>query len=106
MRIEFLFWQECPSHPEAMNRLREVMAELALDSPIDQIDVRTDDEAMRLGFPGSPTIRVDGHDVDPAGAAQMGSSLTCRIYHLEDGRISPLPSKEMIRRALMRDSRG
>jgi hypothetical protein len=100
MKIEFLFWEECPSHPAALSRLREVLAELGLDDPIDPIEVRTDEEAERLRFPGSPTIRVDGRDVDPQGAAAMGTALTCRIYRLEDGRISPLPSKEMIRRAL------
>ena len=112
LKIEFLYWHDCPSHPGALQRLREVMAEIGDESPIEQIEVLTDDDAERLGFPGSPTIRVEGVDVDPAGALQMGaalrtagrsqqaSALTCRIYHLEDGRISPLPSKEMIRQAL------
>lgn len=100
--IEFLFWQDCPSHPGALQRLREVMAEIGDESTIEQIEVLTDEDAECLGFPGSPTIRVDGVDVDPAGAAQMGTALTCRVYHLEDGRISPLPSAEMIRRALSR----
>ena len=99
-KIEFLFWEECPSHPEALKRLREVMDETGVHEPIEQIDVRTDEEAERLRFPGSPTIRIGGQDIDPLGAAQMGAALTCRIYRLEDGRISPLPSKEMIRRAL------
>lgn len=98
--IEFLFWEECPSHPEALRRLQKIMAELGVESPIDQIDVRTDEDAERLHFPGSPTIRIDGKDVDPFGAQQMGTALTCRIYRLEDGRISPLPSEEMIRYAL------
>jgi hypothetical protein len=57
-------------------------------------------DAERLGFPGSPTIRIDGVDIDPEGAEQMGTALTCRVYRLEDGRISPLPSQKMIRRAL------
>jgi hypothetical protein len=100
LKIEFLFWEDCPSHPGALSRLQEVMAEIGNESPIEHIEVLTDEEAQRLAFPGSPTIRVDGVDVDPAGAAQMGTALTCRVYHLEDGRISPLPSKEMIRRAL------
>lgn len=99
-RIEFLYWDDCPSHPQALARLQEVMAEMSLASPIQQVEVLTDDDAERLAFPGSPTIRVDGIDIDPEGAAEMGTALTCRIYHLEDGRISPLPSKEMIRRAL------
>ncbi len=100
MKIDFLFWEDCPSHPQALERLREVMADEGIEAPIEMIDVLTDEQARELKFPGSPTIRVDGADVDPAGAAQMDFALTCRIYHLEDGRISPLPSREMIRRAL------
>jgi hypothetical protein len=99
-KIEFLFWEDCPSHPEARKRLREVMAEMGIEAPIQEIEVLTDEEARRLKFPGSPTIRVDGVDVDPAGASQMGTALTCRVYLLADGRLSPVPSKEMIRRAL------
>jgi len=98
--IEFLYWQDCPSHPQALERLQKVMAEVGDHSPIELIEVRTEDDAEHLSFPGSPTIRVDGNDVDPSGAQQMGIALTCRIYRLEDGRFSPLPSEEMIRRAL------
>jgi len=84
-----------------LQRLQEAMAELDIESPIERIEVLTDQDAERLAFPGSPTIRVDGTDVDPAGVAQMGTALTCRVYILEDGRYSPVPSKEMIRRALV-----
>lgn len=99
-KIEFLFWEECPSHPQAMARLKEVLVEEGLDPPIEQIEVVTDEDAARLQFPGSPTIRVNGVDLDPQGADQMGTALTCRVYVLEDGRFSPVPSKDMIRRAL------
>ena len=54
---------------------------------------------MSLRFPGSPTIRVDGRDVDPAGAGAR-PALTCRIYHLPDGRVSPVPSREQLEAAL------
>ena len=46
--------------------------------------VLTQEEAQTLGFPGSPTIRVDGRDVDPAGAGAR-PALTCRIYHRRTG---------------------
>ncbi|MGD2206960.1 MAG: DUF2703 domain-containing protein [Anaerolineae bacterium] len=98
-KIEFLFWEDCPSHPQALQRLQEVMAELGVEASIDRIEVLTDEDAERLRFPGSPTIRVDGVDVDPDGAVQMGTALACRIYRLEDRRFSPVPSKNMIRRA-------
>jgi hypothetical protein len=99
-RIEFLYWEDCPSQEQALTRLQEVMAEGRIESPIEMIEVLTDEDAKRLGFPGSPTIRVDGVDVDVSGAGQMATALTCRVYLLEDGRFSPIPSKEMIRRAL------
>ena len=99
-KIEFLYWEDCPSHAQAQEILQEVMAEMGIDSPIERIEVLTDEDAARLQFPGSPTIRVGGRDIDPAGAAQMGTALTCRVYLLEDGRISPVPSREMIRDAL------
>jgi hypothetical protein len=101
-KIEFLYWEDCPSHPQALELLQGVMAEVEIDSPIEKIEVLTDEDAERLAFPGSPTIRVDGVDVDAVGAAQMGTALTCRIYLLEDGRFSPVPSKEMLRRALVK----
>ena len=99
-KIEFLYWEDCPSHPQAWELLQEVVAEVGIESSIEKIEVLTDEDAERLRFPGSPTIRVDGVDVDPDGAAQMGTALTCRVYVLEDKRYSPVPSKEMLRRAL------
>ena len=98
--IEFLFWRDCPSHPQALERLREVVDDLRLGVPITEVEVLTEEEARRLQFPGSPTIRVNGEDVDTEGAALMEIALTCRLYRLEDGRASPIPSEGMIRRAL------
>jgi hypothetical protein len=103
-KIEFLFWEDCPSHPRAWELLQEVMAEEGIEAPVERIEVLTDKEATRRQFPGSPTIRVGGTDIDPAGAEQMGSALACRVYVLEDGRFSPVPSRQMIRRALAGES--
>jgi hypothetical protein len=100
-KIEFLFWRDCPSHPQALDLLRQVMAELGIEVPIERIEVLTDEDAVQFRFPGSPTIRINGLDVDAKGADQMGTALTCRVYRLEDGRFSPVPSKEMVRRALL-----
>jgi len=95
-RIEFLFWEGCPSHPEALALLEEVVAGRA---EIEVLEVTTQAEADALSFPGSPTIRIDGVDIDPV-AAGVRSRLTCRIYHLPDGRVSPVPSREQIEEAL------
>ena len=47
----------------------------------------------------SENVRIDGRDIDPAGAAEP-PSLSCRIYHLPDGRVSPIPSREQLEEAL------
>ena len=98
MRVSFLYYEECPSHEQALERLREVMAEEGISSEVEVFEVETEDQARELRFVGSPTIRVDGQDIDPPGDTRY--VLTCRAYRLEDDRISPLPSREMIRRAL------
>jgi hypothetical protein len=97
--IELLYWEGCPSHPEAKALLEQVLAGLGRDDQIVMTEVRSDEEAERLHFPGSPTIRVDGRDVDSDGAAAR-PSLTCRIYYRPDGRVSPVPSHEQLEAAL------
>lgn len=98
-RIELLYWDGCPSYPEALELLRSVLEETGVEVAIDMHEVRTDDEAVELGFPGSPTIRIDGRDIDPAGANAQ-PALTCRIYRLPDGRFSPVPSRTQLEAAL------
>jgi hypothetical protein len=99
MKIEFLYWDGCPSHPEALELLEAVLAEQGVGATIALREVRTDEEAQALRFPGSPTIRVEGRDVDASGADGR-PALTCRIYHLADGRPSPIPSREQLEEAL------
>ena len=99
MKIDVYWWEGCPSHPEAVALLRRVLAERGLDAEVEMHEVRSDEEAVRLRFPGSPTIRVDGRDIDPAGE-RARPALNCRIYRLPDGRISPIPSREQLERAL------
>lgn len=99
MRVEFLYWEECPSHPEALARLRGVLAEEGLRDEVEVIRIETEEDARRHAFPGSPTIRIDGVDLQPEGV-QGAAMLTCRTYRTEAGRLSPLPTATMIRRAL------
>ncbi len=98
-KIELFYWEGCPSHPEALALLERVLSERGVDVGVELREVRTDEEAEELSFPGSPTIRIDGRDIDPAGAASP-PSLTCRIYWLPDGRVSPVPSREQLEEAL------
>ena len=98
-KIEFLYWEGCPSHPEALDLLQEVLAARGIDARVELREVTTQEEAEALRFPGSPTIRVDGRDVDPAGA-EGRPALNCRIYYLTDGTVSPVPTREQLEEAL------
>ena len=98
-RVELLFWDGCPSHPQALAELRAAMAELGLDPETVLVrEVDTEQRADRERFVGSPTIRIDGEDVEPPGDEPTG--LTCRVYRLRDGRYSPTPDPATVRAAL------
>lgn len=100
MHVELLFWEGCPSHPQALAELRTTMVELGLD-PAEVIvrEISTEDEARRERFVGSPTIRVNGTDVRPP-APDEPWALTCRVYYRRDGRVSPTPDPQDLRDAL------
>jgi acylphosphatase len=105
MQVELLRWEGCPSTDEALAELREEMSALGLDP--DGIEIRevdTEAEAERQEFVGSPTIRIDGRDVQPPANEPVG--LTCRVYRLRDGRISAVPDREDVRDALAKAIRG
>jgi hypothetical protein len=99
VRIELYFWEGCPSHPEAKALLEEVLAKKGIEATVELREVFTHEEAAELKFPGSPTIRIDGRDVDPEGASSP-PALNCRVYHLPDGRVSPIPSRQQLEEAL------
>jgi hypothetical protein len=76
------------------------MAELELDpGSIRRREIVSEEQAEAEGFPGSPTVRVDGADVQEPTEGVLGG-LTCRVYLRRDGRVSPLPDPEDVREAL------
>jgi hypothetical protein len=99
MDIEFLYWEGCPSHPQALADLRAAMSELALDPRTIVVrEVTSEEQASGERFVGSPTIRIDGADIQPPHGEPVG--LTCRVYHRRDGRASPTPDPADVRAAL------
>jgi hypothetical protein len=76
------------------------MAEAGLDpGSVVVTEIDTEETAATKRFVGSPTIRIDGRDIQAPGAEDH-VGLTCRVYHRRDGRVSPLPDPADLRDAL------
>jgi hypothetical protein len=95
MRVELLYADGDPAAMAARQNLVEVLTEDAFETPIQMIAIASPSDAELVGLHGSPTIRIDGADIDPDSAGPVG--LTARDYG--DG---PVPSKPLIRRAVER----
>jgi len=82
MQIDVLYFDECPAWRGALARVRQVVADNGLSDQVlvRTIAVETPEEARDLRFFGSPTVRVDGCDVDPSAGARTGFCLRCRLY--------------------------
>jgi hypothetical protein len=104
--IELLYWRECPSWERALAMLREEMEAAGLDPETTGVrEVGTEEAAGEERFVGSPTIRINGADLQPPGPEQP-VGLSCRVYRRRDGSISPLPDRADLRDALMTATKG
>jgi hypothetical protein len=98
MRVELLYFDGCPTYRTAENTLRAVLARETAEAVVELVAVNTDEEAQRLRFPGSPTIRVDGEDLFPV-PERAGYALGCRMYATPEG-LRGSPTTEMVRASL------
>ena len=98
-RVELLWWEGCPSTQKAHDLLSEALSEHGLDpAAIEMREIRTEADAGRERFVGSPTIRVGEVEVAPENGEPVG--LTCRVYRTRDGRTSPVPDPQDIHDAI------
>ena len=93
--VELLWFADCPNHPEARAMLDEVIAEVAPGTPIRNIDATDPATATRVHFPGSPTIRVNGRDVDPDYVDPGDYTPRCRLYRTSAG-LRGLPERSWV----------
>ena len=98
MKVELLHIADCPNSEAARRLLKETLRELGLCEEISETEVRDRTQAEALNFPGSPTIRVEGMDVE-ALPRQNSYGLSCRTY-MVGGKLQGVPTQEMIRGAI------
>jgi hypothetical protein len=97
--VELLWFSGCPSHAPARALLDEVIAELARGTEVTEIDASDPAVAAAHRFPGSPTIRVDGRDIDPGFIDPGDYTPRCRLFRTERG-LAVVPERRWIEEAL------
>ena len=98
--IEVLYVEHCPCVPAALSLVHRICAELGIDAEVRTILVTDQAAAERARFPGSPTVRVAGRDVEP-GVERAGEyTLECRLYRHEH-RLASHPQERWVRDALV-----
>jgi hypothetical protein len=98
MNVELLYVANCPNHAVALERLRATLSAENLQTSVNEVLVSDAAMAQSLKFPGSPTIRINGHDVEPQSEQTASFGLMCRLYL--DG--SGAPSEQRLRVAIER----
>jgi hypothetical protein len=99
--VDVLHVEECPNYQGTLSLVQRVRDELGIDAEIRSTLVGDQAAAERARFPGSPTVRVDGRDVEPGSEPTVEYTLACRLYRLEH-RFAGKPQERWIRDALLR----
>lgn len=99
IRIEVLYFDGCPNHEPLLDRLRETLAASGVSAAIDLRRIADEAEAQRERFIGSPTIRIDGQDIEPGANERTDFGMKCRLYPTING-LSGQPQDEWLRAAI------
>ena len=97
--IEILSFDGCPNREPTLDLARAVVEELGLHAEIREVRVETAEEAERERFLGSPSVRVNGRDIEPEARDRADFALGCRMY--AGGGVPP---KELLVEALLEAS--
>jgi copper chaperone CopZ len=81
MKVQVLYFEGCPNHEPAVALARQVIADLGVDASVGVVEVKGADDAERMRFLGSPTVIVDGVDIEPCARNRTDFGFCCRTYN-------------------------
>jgi hypothetical protein len=104
MKVELLFFDGCPNSEALLPRLRTRLAGTgAGDAELELVCIEDAETAEAKRFLGSPTVRIDGEDVEPGADERTDFGLKCRLFATPTGPRG-LPADEWIAGAIDRAS--
>ncbi len=101
--IEILSFTGCPNAEQARSNAQEAARQEGVVAQMAEVEVDTPELALSHKFLGSPSVRVDGTDVEEEAEMRREYGLMCRAYNDGKGFVG-VPSIEMIREAIKRRS--
>ena len=96
VRVEILVFDGCPHAEAAFELARQVAERLAPGATVKRMEIDTPEKAADVGFLGSPSIRVNGVDVE--GKRTSRGALCCRTYEAHGG----VPPEWLLEAAVLR----
>jgi hypothetical protein len=99
MKVEVFYFSGCPNHMPAVGRVREVLETEGVSAEMAEVEVRNVASAELLGFLGSPTVRIDGLDIERTARSSRAIGLMCRSY-IHQGKQAGVPPVEWIQAAI------
>ena len=97
--VELLYFTGCPHYNQARELVERVAADEGVAPDLRLVEITTPEDAQRLRFLGSPSVRVNGHDVEPGADDRDTFVLACRVYRTDSG-LRGTPAEEWVRAAL------
>ena len=105
MKVEILYFDGCPNHEALLPHLRGLLSSVGASTDIELVRVEDAAVAERARFLGSPTVRIDGEDVEPGAHQRTDFGLKCRLFATPEG-LRGTPADEWVRAALQRTETG
>jgi hypothetical protein len=99
MTLELLYMPGCPHHGAALDLVRGVLRDEGLTAEFKETPIANYDDAKRHCFPGSPTFRVNGRDIEVEDSQTLAVGLACRTYSV-NGKLAGVPPRAWLERAL------
>ena len=97
--MHILFFAGCPNYEKTREMVEAASSAAGVVSELRLTEVTSQAEAERLRFLGSPSVRVDGRDVEPGADERETFVLACRIYRTDAG-VTGQPAEEWLQAAL------
>ena len=101
MKIELLWFEDCPNHHATSDLVEDVLKARGVSATVTPVEVPDLATGERVKFPGSPTLRIDGADVDPSYEDTGDYTPRCRVYMTASG-LKGVPERAWVEQAVDR----